>query len=94
MQSVRDLCELCDRIFQIFDNLSRKHRSSPPRKNDLFGERCSIAQSVDNTTLRNIVQIDAALCALAAHHLALGRFKIYGEVATGVIVVPAVSLAG
>jgi predicted nuclease with RNAse H fold len=41
--------------------------------------------------LTSIDFIDAALCALAAHHLASGRaYHAYGEPATGLIVVPQV----
>lgn len=43
---------------------------------------------ISTAELKNIDQIDAALCALTAHYLALGLFKAYGEAATGVIVVP------
>jgi len=44
---------------------------------------------IDTTALTSIDRIDAALCALAAHHLASGRpCKVYGEAATGLIVVP------
>jgi predicted nuclease with RNAse H fold len=38
--------------------------------------------------LTNIDWIDAALCALAAHHLRTGTFKAYGDAAEGFIVVP------
>ena len=48
---------------------------------------------VDTSKLTNIDQLDAALCALTAHHFALGRFKTYGEALTGLIVVPGKSLA-
>lgn len=40
--------------------------------------------------LTNIDTVDAALCALAAHYLASGSFKAYGEPESGLIVVPAV----
>lgn len=39
--------------------------------------------------LTNIDTVDAALCALTAHHLASGGFKTYGEPESGFIVVPA-----
>jgi predicted RNase H-like nuclease len=32
--------------------------------------------------------LDAALCALTAHHFALGNFKCYGDATSGFIVVP------
>ena len=43
---------------------------------------------VSTDALTNMDWIDAALCALAAHHLVMGTFKKYGEVAEGFIVVP------
>jgi predicted RNase H-like nuclease len=43
---------------------------------------------VSKDALKSIDWIDAALCALAAHHLVMGTFKTYGEVAEGFIVVP------
>jgi predicted nuclease with RNAse H fold len=36
----------------------------------------------------NIDLIDAAICALAAHHLLTGTFKTYGDAVEGFIVVP------
>ena len=44
---------------------------------------------MDMEALTNIDIIDAALCALAAHHLVGGTFKTYGDAMTGLIVVPA-----
>jgi NTP pyrophosphatase (non-canonical NTP hydrolase)/predicted nuclease with RNAse H fold len=44
---------------------------------------------IDTSALTNIDFIDAALCALTAHHLALGRIKTYGDATDGIIVVPA-----
>ncbi|WP_411870046.1 DUF429 domain-containing protein [Vulcanococcus limneticus] len=44
---------------------------------------------INTATLTSIDWIDAALCALAAHHLASSRpCRAYGEPATGLIVVP------
>lgn len=44
---------------------------------------------IDTTALTSIDRIDAALCALAAHHLASGRpCQVYGEAESGLIVVP------
>lgn len=40
--------------------------------------------------LTNIDQLDAALCALAAHHLVARSARIYGDAHDGVIVVPAI----
>ena len=39
-------------------------------------------------SLTNIDMVDAALCALTAHHLVAGTFKTYGDAAEGFIVVP------
>jgi predicted nuclease with RNAse H fold len=44
--------------------------------------------NIDTSKLTNIDQIDAALCALAAHHFSLGNFKPYGDAKDGFIVVP------
>jgi hypothetical protein len=44
---------------------------------------------IDTAELTSIDSLDAALCALAAHHLAVGTFKAYGETVSGFIVVPA-----
>ena len=43
---------------------------------------------VSTEAITNMDWIDAALCALAAHHLVMGTFKTYGDVAEGLIVVP------
>jgi predicted nuclease with RNAse H fold len=43
---------------------------------------------IDISNLSNIDTVDAALCALTAHHLAQDKFKKYGDVKTGLIVVP------
>jgi len=50
--------------------------------------------NIDASKLTNIDQIDAALCALTAHHLALGNYKCYGDATSGFIVVPAVRSKG
>ena len=39
-------------------------------------------------SLTNIDEVDAALCALTAHHFLAGTFKAYGDNAEGYIVVP------
>ncbi len=39
-------------------------------------------------SLTNIDMVDAALCALTAHHFLAGTFKTYGDFAEGFIVVP------
>lgn len=43
---------------------------------------------VKTDALSNIDLIDAAICALAAHHLLNGKFKTYGDLTEGFIVVP------
>jgi Protein of unknown function (DUF429) len=40
------------------------------------------------TSLTNIDQVDATLCALIAHDLLADTFKTYGDAAEGFIVVP------
>jgi hypothetical protein len=48
-----------------------------------------VQAGIDTAALTSIDWIDAALCALAAHHLASGRpCRAYGEPASGLIVVP------
>jgi predicted RNase H-like nuclease len=47
-----------------------------------------IQANIDASKLTNIDQIDAALCALAAHQFAHGNFKPYGDTKDGFIVVP------
>lgn len=42
--------------------------------------------SIDSLT--NIDLVDAALCALTAHHLLTGKFRTYGDPTEGFIVVP------
>jgi predicted nuclease with RNAse H fold len=37
--------------------------------------------------------VDAALCALTAHHMTAGTFKAYGDAESGLIVVPMGSLS-
>jgi predicted RNase H-like nuclease len=46
------------------------------------------AAKIDCDQFTNIDQIDAALCALTAHHLALDNYKSYGDATSGFIVVP------
>ncbi len=43
---------------------------------------------VEANALRNLDEVDAALCALAAHHLLAGSFAAYGDETGGMIVVP------
>lgn len=47
---------------------------------------------IDTRSLTNVDTLDAALCALTAHHLANGDFRSYGEAETGFIVVPRMAL--
>lgn len=42
---------------------------------------------IDTEALTNIDLVDAALCALMAHHLVSGTFKTYGDTESGLIVV-------
>lgn len=46
-------------------------------------------QGLDLTLLSNIDFVDAALCALAARYVVLGKARAYGEPLTGLIWVPA-----
>jgi predicted nuclease with RNAse H fold len=43
---------------------------------------------VETGSLTNIDTVDAAHCALAAHHLAAGRVRVYGVPGSGLIVIP------
>jgi predicted nuclease with RNAse H fold len=61
--------------------VSAKHKSKVRRK--LLYEA---GLSIDSLT--NIDMVDAALCALTAHHLLNETFKTYGDAAEGFIVVP------
>jgi predicted nuclease with RNAse H fold len=61
--------------------VSAKHKSKVRRR--LLREA---GLSVDSLT--NIDMVDAALCALAAHHLMAGTIKTYGDAEEGLIVVP------
>ena len=61
--------------------VSAKHKSRDRRR--LLREA---GLSIDSLT--NIDLVDAALCALTAHHLLAGTYKAYGDAAEGFIVVP------
>jgi predicted nuclease with RNAse H fold len=61
--------------------LSAKHKCSDRRR--LLREA---GLSIDS--LSNIDMVDAALCALVAHHLLAGTIKTYGDAEEGFIVVP------
>jgi hypothetical protein len=47
------------------------------------------AAGIDVGPLKNVDSVDAALCALTAHHFLAGSIKTYGDPETGLIVVPA-----
>jgi predicted nuclease with RNAse H fold len=66
--------------------LARETLSAGQKKADR--SRLLREAEVSTDALTNMDWIDAALCALAAHHLVSGRFKPYGDVAEGFIVVP------
>ncbi len=66
--------------------LARKPLSAGQKRADR--SRLLREAGVSTDALTNIDWIDAALCALAAHHLVMGTFKTYGDVAEGLIVVP------
>jgi len=66
--------------------LARKTLSAGQKRADRSRLLCEAGVSTE--TLTNIDWIDAALCALAAHHLVMGTFKTYGDVTEGFIVMP------
>lgn len=66
--------------------LARKPLSAGQKRADR--SRLLRKAGVSTEALMNIDWIDAALCALAAHHLVMGTFKTYGDGAEGFIVVP------
>jgi predicted nuclease with RNAse H fold len=68
-------CALAKRIL-----LARQKRTDRPR---LLREA-----GLSLTSLTNIDQVDAALCALAAQYLIAGTFNTYGDAEEGYIVVP------
>jgi predicted nuclease with RNAse H fold len=66
--------------------LARKILSAKQKRTDR--RRLLREAGLSIASLSNIDMIDAALCALTAHHLLAGRFRTYGDVAEGFIVVP------
>ena len=66
--------------------LARKPLSAGQKRADR--SRLLRKAGVSTEALMNIDWIDAALCALAAHHLVMGTIETYGDVAEGFIVVP------
>ena len=61
--------------------VSAKHKSRDRRR-----LLCEAGLSIDSLT--NIDLVDAAFCALTAHHLLAGTFKTHGDAVEGFIVVP------
>ena len=47
------------------------------------------AAGLPSSLFSNQDKVDAALCALTAHRFSVGKFRVYGEAGTGLIVVPA-----
>jgi len=66
--------------------LARKRLSAGQKRADR--SRLLREAGVSTKALTNIDWIDAALCALAAHHLITGTFQAYGDEAEGFIVIP------
>jgi len=60
----------------------------PERSWSLATSSISRPSAIDTEPLTNIDSVDAALCALTAHHFLAGSFKTYGDPETGLIVVP------
>jgi predicted RNase H-like nuclease len=60
----------------------------PAREKKRVRRQLLESAGIDTTDLKNIDQIDAALCALTAHYFAFRTFKTYGEAETGFIIVP------
>lgn len=85
-RSVSD--EVCFETFPhaVACALARKTLSAGQKRADR--SRLLREAGVSTKALTNIDWIDAALCALAAHHFVMGTFKAYGEVAEGFLVVP------
>lgn len=53
-----------------------------------------IRAGVDVSGLEGIDEVDAALCALTAERFAQNRFKAYGDVSSGFVIVPSESVEG
>lgn len=70
-------CTLAGRI------LSARHKRTNRR-------RLLRQAGVSLGSLTTIDQVDAALCALTAHHLLRGAFRTYGDATEGFIIVPVV----
>lgn len=68
--------------------LARKVLSAKRKRADRPRLLREAGLSIDSLT--NIDMVDAALCALTAHHFLAGTFKIHGDAAEGFIVVPKV----
>lgn len=63
------------------ERVSAKQKSSVRRK-------LLVKAGIKIDNLKNIDTVDAALCALAAHYLQMGKYRAYGELESGFIVVP------
>ncbi|MFM8258484.1 MAG: DUF429 domain-containing protein, partial [Vulcanococcus sp.] len=78
--------------FETFPHAITWHlRAGDAQARQKHPQRLALLQQagIDTTALTSIDRIDAALCALAAHHLASGRpCQVYGEAESGLIVVP------
>jgi predicted nuclease with RNAse H fold len=69
--------------------IERSYKADATAKNKkTFRRQLLSERGIDVSSLENIDLVDAALCALAAHHLATGRFRSYGNPLEGLIVVP------
>jgi predicted nuclease with RNAse H fold len=66
--------------------LARKILPAKQKRTDRPRLLCEAGFSV--ASLTNIDMVDAALCALTAHHLSAGMFKTYGDAEEGIIIVP------
>lgn len=78
-------------VFETFPHAIERVFDPNARAADKRKARPKLVQdrNIATETLRGIDFIDAALCALAAHHLSIGQFRYYGDdPAEGLIVVP------
>lgn len=67
------------------------HKAVIPAKNKAVVRRALLrTHGIADKALKNIDFVDAAICALTAHHVAAGRWRSYGNGETGLIVVPTV----
>jgi predicted nuclease with RNAse H fold len=83
--------ERCHIVFETFPHAVACSLSGKvvPTRNKSKARRDLLArQGISDGALRNIDFVDAALCALTARHLLTGKWRTYGDRATGHIVVP------